>query len=206
MNSTLRILHRTSAMVILVFVCLHLANHLVSLQGVAAHIAFMKVARAVYREPVVETLLLVCVAFQVFSGLRLALRDWRQRSGLMPWLQALSGIYLVVFLSVHVGAVMFGRAVLNLDTNFYFSAAGFHVPFFPMLFAPYYFLGVFALFTHLGCAAYWYAPPTRRMARALAVGLPMVVGAVLALLLVLSLAGMIQPVNVPAEYKAAYGG
>lgn len=206
MATTLRTLHRTSAIVIVAFVCLHLANHLVSLQGVAAHMAFMKAARAVYRQPVVEGLLLACVAFQVFSGLRLALRGWRQRRGVLPWLQALSGAYLAVFLSVHVGAVMFGRAVLNLDTNFYFSAAGFHVPPYPLLFAPYYFLGVFALFTHLGCAAYWHVPPASRRARALAVVLPMVVGAVLALLLVLSLAGMIQPVNVPAEYKATYGG
>ncbi len=204
--TTLRSLHRTSAILIVAFVCLHLANHLVSLQGVATHMAFMKAARAVYRQPVVEVLLLACVAFQVFSGLRLVLRGWRQRRGVLPWLQALSGTYLVVFLSVHVGAVLFGRAVLNLDTNFYFSAAGFHVPPYPILFAPYYFFGVFALFTHLGCAAYWQVPPTSRTARALAVGVPMAVGATVALLLVLSLAGMIQPVNVPAEYKATYGG
>ncbi|MES2948918.1 MAG: hypothetical protein V4858_10300 [Pseudomonadota bacterium] len=203
---TLRTLHRTSAIVIVAFVCLHLANHLVSLQGAAAHIAFMKAARAVYRQPLVEVLLLACVAFQVLSGLRLVLRGWRQRRGLLPWLQALSGLYLVVFLSVHVGAVLFGRSVLNLDTNFYFSAAGFHVPPYPILFAPYYFFGVFALFTHLGCATYWQVSPTSRTARTLAVVLPMAVGATVALLLVLSLAGMIQPVNVPPEYKATYGG
>jgi succinate dehydrogenase/fumarate reductase cytochrome b subunit len=202
----LRTLHRTSAILIMAFVCLHLVNHLVALQGVAAHIAFMKAARAVYRQPLVEVLLLACVAFQVFSGSRLALRGWRQRRGVLPWLQALSGTYLVVFLLVHVGAVLFGRAVLNLDTNFYFSAAGFHVSLYPILFAPYYFFGVFALFTHLGCAAYWHVPPSSRTARTLAVVLPMAVGATLALLIVLSLAGMIQPVDVPAEYKATYGG
>lgn len=202
----LRALHRSSAMLIVVFVCLHLANHLASLGGVATHIAFMKVARTIYRQPVVEVLLLACVAFQVGSGLRLALRGWRERRGFVPWLQALSGTYLVLFLLVHVGAILFGRTVLDLDTNFYFSAAGFHVPPYQYLFAPYYFFGVLALFTHLGCAVYWQLHAASRAARVLAIGLPVLVGASVALLIVLSLAGMLQPVDVPAAYKATYGG
>ncbi len=99
---------------------------------------------------------------------------------------------------------MFGRTVLDLDTNFYFAAAGFHVPPNQFLFAPYYFFAVLALFTHLGCAAYWRLQAASRVAKGLAVGVPMLVGGVLSLLLVLSLAGMLQPVDVPAKYKATY--
>ncbi|MEJ8856117.1 hypothetical protein WKW79_16170 [Variovorax robiniae] len=202
----LRSLHKTSAIVVAAFACLHLANHLVSLSGVPAHIAFMESARHIYRQPVVETLLLSCVAFQVGSGLWLVLRGWRQRRGAVAWLQALSGFVIAGFLLIHVGAVLYARGVLDLDTNFYFSSAGFHVWPFPLFFVPYYFLAVLALFTHIGCAFFWRMQPASLRARRWVLALPMLVGTVISSLLVLSLAGKIQPVEVPAKYKATYTG
>lgn len=201
---TLRDLHRTSAIVIVIYALMHIGNHLLSLQSVAAHIAFMEAARSVYRFWAVEVLLLFCVAFQIGSGLWFVVRGWKARNGLLPWLQAGSGAYLAFFLLVHVSAVLFGRTVLQLDTNFYFAAAGFHVPPYQFFFAPYYFLAVLALFTHLGCAAYWQFESASRAARVLAVAIPMVLGSVVALLIVLSLAGKFQPVEIPAQYKATY--
>lgn len=201
---TLRDLHRASAIVIVAYALMHISNHLVSLQSVAAHIAFMEAARAVYRFWLVESVLLLCVAFQIGSGLWFVVRGWKERNGLLPWLQAGSGAYLAFFLLIHVSAVMVGRSVLQLDTNFYFAAAGFHVPPYQFFFAPYYFFAVLALFTHLGCAAYWQLESASRSARIIAVVLPMLVGGVIALLIVLSLAGMIHPVDIPAQYKATY--
>jgi succinate dehydrogenase/fumarate reductase cytochrome b subunit len=200
----LQALHRGSAVVIAAFACVHIANHLVALAGVSSHIAFMEAARTVYRQRVLEALLLSCVSFQLGSGLWLVLRGWKQRQGLVPWIQAVSGAYLAFFLLVHVGAVLYGRAVLNLDTNFYFAAAGFHVPPYQFFFAPYYFLATVALFTHLGCAAYWRLQARSRAMRALAVALPLSVGGVMSLVIVLCLAGALQPVEVPAKYKATY--
>ena len=200
----LRTLHRSSAVLIGVFVVAHITNHLVSLMGVPSHIAFMEIARHVYRQPVVEVLLLLCVAFQMASGLWLVVRGWRQRRGFVPWLQALSGAYLAFFLAVHVGAVLYGRAVLLLDTNFYYAAAGLHAPPNGLFFAPYYFMAVLALFTHLACAAYWNLGATAIKRPALFIGLPMLVGAGISLLIVLSLAGMLQSVELPAQYKATY--
>jgi hypothetical protein len=69
-------------------------------------------------------------------------------------------------------------------------------------FAPYYFFAVLALFTHVGCALHRRARPGT--ARTLAIVLPVAAGAVTALLIVLSLAGMLQPLDVPAKYKATY--
>lgn len=201
---TLRKLHALSAVLIAAFACLHIANHLVGLSGAAEHIAFMKAARSVYRFPAVEFVLLSCVAFQVVSGLTFVIRGWKQRHGLIPWLQAVSGTYLSFFLVVHVGAVLFGRAALNLDTNFYFAAAGFHVAPFQLFFAPYYFLAVVALFTHLACAAYWYSQDRTRLERVLVVAVPSAVGAIASLLIVLSLAGALFPLEVPTKYKATY--
>ena len=202
---TLRKLHALSAIFIAAFACLHIANHLVGLTGAQTHIAFMEAARSVYRFPVFEAVLLGCVLFQIVSGLTFVIRGWKQRRGLVPWVQALSGAYLSFFLVVHVSAVLVGRSVLNLDTNFYFAAAGFHVPPMQFFFAPYYFLAVVALFTHLGCAAYWRFQDRPRVSRALAVAVPFAVGTVASLLIVLSLAGLLYPLEVPAEYKASYG-
>ena len=201
---TIRNLHRISAVPIAAFAVAHLANHLVALGSVSSHIAFMEVARLVYRHPVFEAALLAAVAFQIGSGATLIVRHWRLRRGWIAWLQAGSGAYLAFFLSVHVGAILYGRFVLALDTNFHYAAAGFHVPPYQFFFAPYYFLAVLALFTHLGCVAYWRLNPANRLARALAVALPGLIGSTIALLVCLSLAGRIQPVEVPAKYKATY--
>lgn len=202
---TLRKLHGLSALLVAAFACVHIANHLVGIGGIESHIAFMRAARLVYRFPVVEALLLVAVAFQIYSGLTFVVRDWKQRRGFVPWLQAGSGAYLVFFFLNHVGAILFGRTVLDLDTTFYYAAAGFYVPPFQFFFAPYYFLGVLALFTHLGCALYWQLQTKSRPARVLAIVLPSSVGFVVSLLIVLSLAGAVYPVQVPPEYKATYG-
>ena len=200
----LRTLHKASAILIAAFACLHIANHLASLAGIPSHIAFMELARTLYRHPVVEFPLLLCVAFQIASGLWFVVRGWKQRQGAVAWLQEISGAVLAFFFLVHVGAVLYGRIVLQLDTNFYFAAAGFHVPPNQFFFGPYYFLGVFALFTHLGCAAYWHLQTSPPKTRALALALPMLVGGVVSLLIVLSLAGKLQPFEVPAKYKATY--
>ncbi|MES2103174.1 MAG: hypothetical protein V4634_04085 [Pseudomonadota bacterium] len=200
----LRSFHRTSAIAIAVFAVFHIANHLMSLLSIPAHMAAMKAFRAVYRQGAVEVILLLCVAFQVASGLWFVMRDWKQKQGLIPWLQAISGLYLVFFLLVHVSAVMFARSVLNLDTNFYFAAAGFYAPPYQFFFAPYYFLAVLALFTHLGCAAYWQCLARPRTARILALALPIGIGGTMSLLIVLSLAGLIRPIEIPAKYKSTY--
>ncbi len=200
----LRALHRSSAILIGAFAVAHIANHLVSLIGIPSHIAFMEVARRVYRQPFVEVLLLMCVAFQIASGLWFVLRNWRTRRGPIAWLQALSGAYLALFLIVHVCAVLYGRAVLKLDTNFYYAAAGLHVSPFERFFAPYYFMAVLALFTHLACAAYGHRGGAVRKRRILVIVLPMLVGSGVSLLIVLSLAGKLQPVEVPSKYKATY--
>jgi succinate dehydrogenase/fumarate reductase cytochrome b subunit len=198
---TLRTLHAFSALLITAFAALHLSNHLMGLTGAEAHIAFMQAVRKVYRQPVVETLLLLAVAFQIGSGLTLVARGWKHRRGWVPWLQAGSGAYLALFLLNHAGAVLGGRTLLGLDTNFHFAAAGFHAPPFQWFFAPYYFLGVLALFTHLGCALYWLlqSAATLRVRQAVLV-LAMGTGLVVAFTLVLMLAGVLYPVQIPQEY------
>jgi succinate dehydrogenase/fumarate reductase cytochrome b subunit len=196
-------LHRLSAIVLASYTCVHIINHLVGVVGVEAHIRFMNTARLVYRSQAIEALLLFAVAIQIVSGFNLIVRGWKKRSGSISWLQTISGAYLIFFLLNHVIAVIIGRNVLHLDTNFYYAAVGFHVSPFQFFFAPYYFLAVLCLFVHLGCAGYWRFP-INSSARILSIALPSGIGLVVSLTIVLSLAGMFYPPNIPREYRTFY--
>lgn len=203
---TLRAYHLASAIVLGLFILLHLLNHIVGLSGQAQHIAFMNTVRPLYRNAVVEPVLLALFAFQAVSELVMVVRGWKSRQGRVAWLQAASGVYLAVFITLHLIAVLSSRFILGLDTDFRFAAAGFHVPGWPWYFWPYYTLAVLALFTHVGCAIYWntvdrYASGARIVLRTM-----IVIGAVLGLLITSALAGKLYPVEVPARYRATYTG
>jgi len=201
---TLRHLHRYSALLLGLFLLAHLGNHLAGLAGIDAHIALMERLRTVYRFPLIEALLLAAVGVQVASGITFLVRGWKKRRGAVYALQAVSGGYLAFFFLNHVGAVLVGRTVLDLDTNFHFAAAGMHVAPFHFFFMPYYFLAVLALFTHAGCFLYWRRLRTSPACARQALALSMTIGAVLGLLIVLMLAGALYPVDIPAEYRALY--
>jgi len=196
----LRRLHRACAVVVAAYALVHLANHVAGLAGLSVHLAFMAAARRVYRVPAVEAVLLASVAVQMATGLRMALVPTPARRSRLSKLQAASGVLLALFLAVHVGAVLAGRAALGLDTNFYFAAAGLHqAPWF-LFFAPYYFLGTLALFAHIACAV------QRRMGER---SMPVLAGALigggaLAGSFVASLAGGLYPVDIPAAYRIVY--
>ena len=200
----LRSLHKASALFFVAFVSLHIANHLAAVHSVALHIALMNSLRKAYRQPLVELLVLACAAFQATSGLVLVARGWSARSGFVARLQAVSGTYLAFFLLVHVSAVLYGRMVLKLDTNFFYAAAGLHVPPFQWFFAPYYFLAVLALFVHAGCASYWHflrsGPTIGRALLASATG----AGLIVSVLLTASLAGAFEALHIPSEYGVIY--
>lgn len=190
-----RKLHRAGALLVGVFVLMHLANHLAALGGIAAHLRFMEAARVVYRQPLVEIILLLAVAAQAGSGLRLL--AGKRRTDRIARLQAASGAYLALFLLIHVSAVLFGRAVLDLDTNVHFAAAGLQVWPYQLFFVPYYFLAVLALFTHLGCAL-------ARRAGTAALVVPVCAGVLVSSLVVAALMGKLLPYEVPQTYRNTY--
>lgn len=200
---TVRQLHRFGAVLVTLFVLAHLSNHVAALGGIAAHLRFMDAARLVYRQPVVETLLLLAVVVQSGSGLRLLVSGWTRRRGWLAWLQAGSGACLALFLLIHVPAVLVGRTVLGLDTNVHFAAAGLQAWPYQAFFLPYYFLAVLAVFTHLGCALARRAGPLPGR-RAAAVAVPMCTGAVLSGIVVAALMGKLYPYEVPQAYRNTY--
>ncbi|WP_027303334.1 hypothetical protein [Rudanella lutea] len=144
-----RTLHYVSGLFITVFVGFHLINHTYSLAGASAHIGLMNTLRLVYRHPVVETMLLGAIALQVVSGLSLASRFRKRVETGFDKLQLWTGLYLAFFLLIHLSAVLVGRLVLDLDTNFYFGVAGLNTFPLNLFFIPYYGLAIASFVGHL---------------------------------------------------------
>lgn len=189
---TLRRAHRVLACVLAVFVAGHLGNHALILWGAQAHIEVQSWLRAVYRHPLVEPALLLAVLMQVVVGARLVLRGrWLWR--FWPAAQRISGLIVALFLLQHVSAALITRALKpEIDTNVFWAAAVVSRPEFAAYFAPYYVLGVAALFVHL--AAFIAARGRRRVAQIVAIS-----GALLACVIV---AGLMGVDALPATYEA----
>lgn len=145
----LRTLHYYSGILLAGFILLHLTNHLIAMKGISAHIQFMENIRILYRNIVVESILLMAVMLQIFSGIKLYMQRKKEVDFFFEKLHLLSGLYLAFFLCIHVSAILAGRFILHLDTNFYFGAAGINT--FPLMlfFVPYYALAILAVFGHI---------------------------------------------------------
>lgn len=144
-----RKVHGISGMVISIFVAMHLFNHLMSLGGPEVHNQTMNMLRPIYRNIISESLLLLAVLLQIVTGIQLFLK--RRKQVQSPWerIQLYSGLYMAVFLLIHVGAVLGGRYVLGLNTNFHFASAGLNSFPFLLFFIPYYSLAILALWGHI---------------------------------------------------------
>lgn len=202
----LKTLHRSTGILLAVFITLHLFNHAFSVFGAEAHLRLMDTLRMGYRNPFVETLLLLAVAVQVGSGLRLFRVGRHRAASGFDRLQRWSGLYLAVFFGIHLSAVWVGRLVLRLDTNFYFGVAGLNT--FPvnLFFIPYYGLAVLSVFAHVACAH------RRRMHRTVLGLTPrqqtvaiLTFGVFFTLVLFFGLTNGFRGVVIPAEYGVLVG-
>lgn len=200
-GSKLRQFHSWSALGLATFLVLHIVNHLVGLAGQDWHMAYMTTARKFYRHRFVEPLLILLIIWQASSGLTLLWRGRRRNRDLLDWMQQASGLYLSIFLLIHVGAVLSGRFILGLDTDFRFAAAGLHAWPFNWFFAPYYFLAVLSLFVHAGCGLYRNLQKrSERLRQSVLAGF-CITGLIAGLLIVLSMAGALYPVDIPQIYR-----
>lgn len=147
-------IHFFSGLVMTLFIGVHLINHFVSIFGIAAHIELMDKLRLVYRNRIVETVLLIAVLTQIISGLKLYFSQRKKATNFYKKLQIWTGLYLAFFLLIHVGAVLTGRYLLHLDTNFYFGVAGLNTFPFYLFFGPYYGCAIISFFGHLAAIHY----------------------------------------------------
>jgi len=142
-------IHYFSGILISLFVGLHLFNHFTSLFEASAHIEMMNDLRVVYRNVVVESLLMLAVIVQIISGIQLFRTKRKVATGFYDKLQIWTGLYLAFFLLFHVSAVFAGRFILSLDTNFYFGVAGLNTFPLNLFFIPYYTLAIISFFGHI---------------------------------------------------------
>ncbi len=142
-------IHYLSGLILSIFVGFHLFNHAWSVFGATQHIQMMNALRIVYRNIFIETLLLSAVFAQIVSGLKLFMARRKNAKSRFEQLQIYSGLYLAFFFIIHVSAVLAGRVLLKLDTNFYFGVAGLNTFPLSLFFIPYYGFAILAFFGHI---------------------------------------------------------
>lgn len=143
---------------------------------------------------------------QIGSGLRLF---WQTRQTAVTFYEKLhrwTGLYLAVFLLIHLSAVLGGRLVLHLDTNFYFGVAGLNTFPFSLFFVPYYGLAILSFFGHV--ASVHQKKMTRIIARLSPVDQAnciLLIGCVLTVVIFSGLTNGFRGMAIPTEYNVLIG-
>lgn len=147
--------HRISAIVLTIFILLHLINHLVAAAGIEAHTAMIQFLRKGYRSFPGEIILFLAIFTQIITGILKVRRMRNAPKSLYDRIQINSGLYLAFFMIAHSSAIMGARHIFELETGFHFAAAPLITGFYPLFFIPYYTLAVVAFFAHLGSVFRW---------------------------------------------------
>lgn len=150
----LRVAHGVSALaIVLIFLALHITNHLMFPAGPATYEAVQKVFRHVYRRNILQPLLVALMLFQVGAGLFFVWRLTAAPSDRFRTFQIVSGVYLAVYVLGHMDSVfIFARTFLGIDTGWSFATgapAGLIRDPWNIRLVPHYWLGVFFVLSHL---------------------------------------------------------
>ena len=189
--------HRILAMLLGVFIVSHLAIHLTAWGGPDTHIWALSKIQPLYRNWVVEPLLVLAIIAQVVIGSNLLWRRWKQpQKTLWGWLQIMSGVYIAIFLSIHSSSALITRYIIGLDTNFYWAAATLNVAPLQYFFTPYYFLGVLSIFVHLAAAIHFGWKYSGKILPLLIAAL----GVITATAIILAFNGSLFAIDLPPEY------
>jgi len=174
--------------------------------GANKHIEVMKALRLFYRNGLAETILLMAVLVQIVSGINLFRKHRMGAVSNFEKLHLWTGLYLAVFFVIHVGAVLVGRSVLHLDTNFYYGVAGLNTFPFNLFFIPYYGIATVSFFGHIA------AIHQKKMKRAVFGWTPqgqakaiLAVGMLLTTLMFYGLTNQLHGVKIPTEYNVLIG-
>lgn len=201
MSYTLVKAHRFVAVGLGLFIVSHFAIHLSAMGGVEVHLTWLKRAGWIYSNPIIEPLLIFAILVQVFIGTRLVRRRWKlPGKGFWGWAQIISGLYLAMFLLVHISAALITRYFVGLETNFYWAAGTLNVGGLKYIFAPYYFFGVLSVFTHLAAAMFFGWRGKGPYAIRLIFGFGFIIAAVI----VATFAGVFYEINLPKKYIEYY--
>jgi hypothetical protein len=113
---------------------------------------------------------------------------------------------LALFFVVHVGSVLAGRLLLNLDTNFYYGTAGLNTFPFNLFFIPYYGLATLSFFGHAAAIHHqkmqhsFLGWTPKKQAKAI-----LILGFLVTVVMFFGLTNHFRGVNIPAEYNVLIG-
>lgn len=166
----------------------------------------MTILRHFYRNLILESVLLIAVCVQIISGLRLFKMHMNTVVSTFDKLHLWSGLYLAIFLVIHVSAILAGRFLLRLDTNFYFGAAGINTFPINVFFIPYYALAILSFFAHIA------AVHSKKMKMNI-LGLSpatqaksiLAIGVLFILIIFYGLTNHFNGITIPAEYNVLIG-
>lgn len=201
---TVKSLHRGLSVLLVLFVPLHLIGHLAGLGGQDSFDRVQALLRPLYRNPVVEPVLIAAFLAQAGLGLWLLAQRGRKgwRPGLMRW-QSLSGLIVALFVLQHIPAMLAARHIAGLDTNFWWPASVASTLPFALYFWPYYVAGIAAFSLHLGIGL---SMVLRRRGKVQAAGRVVTasaaMGVALGLAILAGISGQVHPVHLPREWQA----
>jgi hypothetical protein len=115
-----RTVHAVGAAVIIMgFLALHLANHLVAVRDIAAHKEVMLVLRGWYRSAFVQPVLVAFLLGQLLSGAWLLRANVGQAADVYRSIQTATAGYLLAYIPSHlIAVILLGRWFLGVDTDF----------------------------------------------------------------------------------------
>jgi hypothetical protein len=154
----LRVAHGVSALaLIMIFLALHIANHLMFPAGAETYDAVMKVFRHVYRTDILQPLVVALFLFQIGTGLFFAWRLTAAPTDRFRTFQIASGVYLAFYVLGHMDSVfIFARTYLGIDTGWGFATGaptGLVKDPWNIRLVPHYWLGAFFVLAHLAAGA-----------------------------------------------------
>lgn len=202
-STSLRNFHKLNAAFLALFLAVHLATHLSGIFGIAAYNSVQAAFRVVYRQPVIEAVLLASITLQLLVGAKLLIASLRRKrpSGFWHWAQMLSGGFFFLFMVQHLFSLGMARWYFHLDTTFYWPASVMSGPPFIYFFIPYYFFGVLSVVTHLGVGVRYSMIDAGyiRLADPVATGF-LVVGTVISAAILPVIAGAYFEIELPQEW------
>jgi hypothetical protein len=154
----LRVAHGVSALtLVMIFLTLHIANHLTFPAGEGTYNAVMKVFRHVYRNDILQPLVVALFLFQVGTGLFFVWHLTAAPSDRFRTFQIASGVYLAFYVLGHMDSVfIFARTYLGIDTGWGFATGaptGLVKDPWNIRLVPHYWLGAFFVLAHLAAGA-----------------------------------------------------
>jgi succinate dehydrogenase/fumarate reductase cytochrome b subunit len=151
----LRVAHGIASLaILLVFLAPHLFNHLFGMFGDNTHLEIEKALRVVYRQHLVEPVLIFAFFFQILSGLVLAKPKTERRADFLDALQTASGAYLTFFIASHINSVFILGRYFGSDTTYAWAVndpVGLVQSPWAIRLLPHYSLAVFLVIAHLAC-------------------------------------------------------